>query len=882
MILSRFKNITIRQWVLIVSLLPLVLITLLLGSYFIHTQLQDAENALRERGESMSHLMASAAEFGLITDNKEMLSSLIRHPNKDIDVADIVFLNSDFNVVLRSDQYGSDIRQDLNYPHFTDKYIFFLQPVTATGIDVLDSPEFTDSSGVEARPPQIGWVAVILSRVHTQHRQQEIILKGISIALVGLFLTLFIAIRFGRRITTPILRITEVVKQLEKGQLDVRSPSVATGELKTLSRGINRLAQRVQESNQTLESQVNRSTTRLRATLVHLERQNLALIAARKKADGANRTKDDFLARMSHELRTPLTSVLGFSRLLDKTELRPEQKEYTRIINQTSSLLLSIIDDILDFSKLQSNAIKLEKLSLNVDSLVSDIVEMQAPAAHAKGLELIPLVAPDIPADLHGDPMRLRQILTNLVSNAIKFTDHGHVVIRVYQEKQSDDSSTLLFEVEDTGVGIPKNRIRNLFQAFTQADNSITRKFGGSGLGLVIARLLSELMGGSIELNSEENSGTTVSVYIPMYCPESQVIPATYHGGQVLIFDQHPLNRRNLKNQLSYLAPKPISVTTCEEMLRRQSEQEISTIVWGLEPNATRSSTFAEELRIVCAQYQGPLILLACEPPELALPENITVLRKPTRTGNLLSAVLPDRFDAPENEYSEKEVELPLRILVAEDNDFNRLLITRILEQAGAEVVISTNGEDAIKYEQKETFDLILMDVHMPKVDGIQATAAIRQRNKEIPIIALTANVVASEHQRLIHAGANTVLLKPINDQEVKTAINALTQKTALTTRTPAEASSNAQMLEDYQISKDLLHQELLDQLTGLFSGFEDRSSEKMRHHSHQLLGLAGLYELPELEMVGIELNRAIKQDNIRQTWDALWRLQRMVEHSQY
>lgn len=881
--LNRFKDITIRQRVLIVSLLPLLLITLLLGSYFINNQLEDAETALRERGESMSHLMAAAAEFGLITNDREMLASLIRQPNKDIDVADIVFLNSDFDVVLRADQYGANIRRDQSYPQVTEKHIYFLQPVMATGIDVLDSPEFSDTETSSNRPTQLGWVAVVMSRIHTQHRQQEIILKGISIALAGLLLTLLLAIRFGRRITTPLLTITDVVGQLEKGHLDIRVQHKTTGELKTLSRGINRLAQRVQESNQTLESRVDEATNQLRNNLVHMERQNLALNAAKKKADGANRTKDDFLARMSHELRTPLTSVLGFSRLLDETELRPEQKEYTRIINQTSSLLLSIIDDILDLSKLQSNAIKLEKLPLNIDSLVNDIIEMQAPAAHSKGLELIPLLANSIPDELHGDPMRIRQILTNLVSNAIKFTSKGHVVIRVYLEKQTTDTTTLMFEVEDTGVGIPKTRIRNLFQAFTQADNSITRKFGGSGLGLVIARMLSELMGGSIELDSEEGKGTVVRVYLPLSCPQAQTRPQTYHTGQILIFDQHPLNRRSLKSQLAQLAPRPISVTSCEEMLQRQADDNISAIIWGLEPNATRSVAFTEELRTVCAQYQGPLILLVCEPLELALPENIIVLRKPARSRSLLRALLPDQFTTPDNTYSQKSIELSLRILVAEDNDFNRLLITRILEQAGAEVVTCSNGEDAIRLTQKDQFDLILMDVHMPKVDGIQATEAIREQDRHIPIVALTANVIASEHQRLLHAGANKVLLKPINDHEVKTAINALTQKAPLSNiPTDTKPVSSRQMLEDYQISKDLLHAELLKQLEGLQAGFEDRSSERMRHHSHQLLGLAGLYELPELEVVGIELNRAIKQDDLRLTWDTLWRLQRMIEHSQY
>lgn len=874
---QRFNRITIRQWVLIVSLLPLLLITLLLGSYFIHTQLQDAEESLYERGKAMTHLMASAAEFGLLTDNKEMLSSLIHHSNKEEDVADIVFLDTQFNVVLRADQYGANLEPTQKYPYSTDRYIYFLQPVLATGIDVMDSPEYQDE---RTRPTQVGSVAVVLSRVYTQRRQQEIILKGISIALVGLIFTLYLAIRFGRRITNPILGLTEVVEQLEKGQLDIRASRHATGELRTLSRGINRLAQHVQESNKNLESQVAKSTNRLRKALLEMERQNLALNAARKKADGANRTKDDFLARMSHELRTPLTSVLGFSRLLDQTELRPEQKEYTRIINQTSSLLLSIIDDILDFSKLQSNAITLERLQFNIDSLVSDIVEMQAPAAHAKGLELVPLVGSEIPPVLIGDPMRIRQILTNLVSNAIKFTDHGHVVIRVYLESSHDHTCNLLFEVEDTGIGIPKSRIRNLFQAFTQADNSITRKFGGSGLGLVIARLLTQLMGGGIELDSEENSGTTVSIHIPLENPQPGWNQPSYDFGQVILFDPHPLNRRGLKNQLNSLMPRPISVTSFNEMLAKQSSTAAQAIIWGLEPKATQADGFADRLRRVCNGYQGQLILLTCEPLEITIPDRVIVLRKPARTTTLMRHLLPEHFGLPQQSTEEFNVALPLRILVAEDNDFNRLLITRILEHAGAEVVATANGEDAIKREQKDTFDLVIMDVHMPKVDGIEATASIRKRNPEIPIIALTANVVASEHQRLLHAGANSVLLKPINVHELKATINQLSKAIPLQAM-PGE-DERGLVLEDYQLTKEILHKELLNQLDGLSDGFEKRSAEKMRHHSHQLLGIAGLYELPELEMVGIDLNRAIKQDNIRETWTALWRLRRMIEHSTY
>lgn len=869
---------TIRRRVLVITLLPLMLITLLLGGYFIHTQVKDAEEALLERGATMSHLLASAAEFGLLSGSPEMLSSLIRSQAKQDDVSDIIFLDSAFNTVLRSNPEGPAISRESAYPYESIHEIYFLQPVVSTGIDILDSPEFQN----EARDAEIiGWVAVALSREPTQLRQKEIILKGVTIALIGFLLTLYIAAQFGRRITTPILGLTQVVKELEKGHLDVRSTIHATGELQTLSRGINRLAQRVQESNQTLESRVSRSTTRLRSTLVHLERQNLALGAARKKADKANKAKDDFLARMSHELRTPLTSVLGFAKLLDQTAIQPEQKEYTRIINLTSSLLLSIIDDILDFSKLQSNAIKLEHLPLDIEALVYDTIEMQSPSAHVKGLELIPIIAPDVPRSLIGDPMRIRQILTNLISNAIKFTHEGHVAVHVQRMATADNRHTLLhIRIEDTGIGISQHRVQNLFHAFAQADDSITRKFGGSGLGLVIAKLLAELMDGNIDLSSQESKGTSVSLRIPL---ENQESPDEHSSLpqqplQIALFDRHPLNRRSLKYQLSSLSIKPTAASSFEKLLDSIHKTQPNCALWSLSPGATAAPQFPDELARLRAAFGGNIILLSCEPISSSLPCDVQVLRKPVRTYQLNHSLTSRSTETlPLTESTEQSPPLAIKVLIAEDNDFNRMLLNRILSQAGAQVVEAVNGEEAIEIARHNRFDLIVMDVHMPKVDGIQATHEIKSSIPDIPIIALTANVIESEHKKLLAAGIDRILLKPINDVELKNALREFTS-----TSPDMEQPEKQGSIQDYQISRETLHDELLSQLGGLSEGFINSNIDKMRYHSHQLLGLAGLYELPELEVNGTTLHQAIKDGSPRDTWYALWRLQRTINNSQY
>lgn len=874
---------TIRRRVLVITLLPLLLITLMLGGYFIHTQVKAAEESLLERGTSMSQLLASAAEFGLLSGSPEMLSSLIRAQTKHEDVSDIIFLDSAFSVVLRANPGGAPISRESAYPYTAAREVYFLQPVISTGIDILDSPEFQNE---ERDAEIIGWVAVALSRHPTQERQKEIVLKGVTIALIGFLLTLYIATQFGRRITAPILGLTRVVKELEKGHLDVRSTIHTTGELQTLSRGINRLAQKVQESNQTLESRISRSTTRLRSTLVHLERQNLALSAARKKADKANKAKDDFLARMSHELRTPLTSVVGFAKLLDQTAAQPEQREYTRIINLTSALLLSIIDDILDFSKLQSNAIKLEQIPLEIEALVYEIIEMQSPSAHAKGLELIPIISPDIPPTLIGDPMRIRQILTNLISNAIKFTQHGHVAVHVQRMTTADQHHALLhIRVEDTGIGISQHRVQNLFHAFAQADDSITRKFGGSGLGLVIAKLLAELMDGNIDLTSQENKGTSVSLRIPLAYPLEQPEPSHLlpQPLQVVVFDQHPLNRRSLKYQLSTLQIKPTAISTFEKLLNAVEKKQPEYTIWSLPPGFTAMSDFKNQLDQLRGLFSGEILLLSCEPVTAELPSGVRVLRKPVRKTQLSGCFTPENPAATTHTPSTLDKPLDIRVMVAEDNDFNRLLLNRILTQAGASVAETTNGEEAIETAQHESFDLIIMDVHMPKVDGIQATRAIKAFSPDTPIIALTANVIESEHRKLQAAGIDRILLKPIDDAELKQTLSELTNM-AVASASQLNVGTHRKpcSLEDYQIGRDTLHQELVSQLKGLNEGFRHNSTDKMRYHSHQLLGLAGLYELPELEANGEILHQAIKDGEPRALWRALWRLQRTIDHSQY
>ncbi len=757
----RRGTLSIRARVLLLALIPMLVLAGILGTYFIYTRLADNNSRLEERGRLISGLLASAAEFGVISGNRYQLQLLsqqaLRHHNE---VRDILFFDDQFNLLYRSDNFSVDFTPESPPQQLGGDNWYFLNPISSSALLLDSNPELMPHS---LEPVQVGWVGVVLStRTHSAARQ-EMLLSSLLLILTGLLATVIIASRFGLRITRPISALSQVVERLESGQLDTRAATTgASGELGLLARGINRMAARIQRSSQQQEEQVQKATRQLTTTLRHLERQNEDLIEARHQAEEANRTKDEFLARMSHELRTPLTSVLGFAQLLQNTEQTPEQQQYCQIINQTSSLLLTIIDDILDFSRLQSDAIQLESIPFGLTECLRNLTEMQAPMARAKGLELKLNLADDLPCAVKGDPTRLTQILTNLISNSIKFTDHGEVRMSATGRCEGEYCH-LEINVCDTGIGISPEQQRNLFKAFAQADNSISRRYGGSGLGLVISHHLTALMGGTLLLTSIVGEGTQVQLRLTL--PRAQ----TQSHSQIPISPVY--------------APKA----------------------------PTSGKAFQLQKR--------------------------------------------------------------LRILLAEDNEFNRLLLNRVLTQAGATVIQAQTGLEAIKLFNEHHPDLVLMDVHMPEMDGIQATRAIRALDTKVPLFAVTANVMSHEHEALRAAGADEILLKPLN-------LPALFEHLAQLIHQPLAMEPVSELVS--VLKPGALQAELEAQITALEQAVESGQFELIRSHAHQLMGMAGLYELPELEAVVAELHQAAMAGDQRLCWHASHRLSRLVEHEQY
>src|SRR5690606_29190397 len=375
---------------------------------------------------------------------------------------------------------------------------------------LLAGPELTNRQAHPevAADSLLGWLEVELAHGNLLLDRYQNLLATLITIILGLALTGLVVSIMGRRITEPVGRINAAIRQISQGHFDIRLGEQGSRELDDLALGVSTMALTMQSAQGELQQNIDQATEDLRQTLETIEIQNIELDLARKTAQEASRIKSEFLANMSHELRTPLNGILGFSTLLQRTELSGRQQEYLSTIEKSADNLLAIINEILDFSKIEAGKLILENLSFNLRDLIDDTLTMLAPSAHDKGLELVSIIYRDTPLGLSGDPMRLKQILANLISNAIKFTHEGSVSVRVMAEHQDANQVLLRISVNDTGIGLSPTQQKSLFKAFSQADNSISRQTGGTGLGLVISKRLVEQMHGEIGLRSQPGEGS--------------------------------------------------------------------------------------------------------------------------------------------------------------------------------------------------------------------------------------------------------------------------------------------------------------------------------------------------------------------------------------
>ncbi|HAT9330002.1 TPA: response regulator [Legionella pneumophila subsp. pneumophila] len=794
------KSIGIKYQLRITTLIPAFLVALLFAFFYNGLFGKDLKQHMSRLGEAYIRQLLPAAQYAMLRNDYRTLQGLINASTINPEVKALAFYNADGRLIAYRGGKHS-IHKPFNPPDYTGDYIEskqinpftinFIAPITIPKFNLYSSTEFKELSTPKIFQADdiLGWLSIDIDTQSLLIKRYQMLIVTIFITLFGLLMGLTIHYFLSKRIYMPIARLRRSMKQILSNEFETEIRVSSPGELGIIEKGCAHLQRQYLNTVRDLNHHIEIATADLQQSLELLEEKNIELSLEKKKTEEKSRQKSEFIANMSHEIRTPMNGVIGFTNVLLESKLDPLQLDYVKTIKSSAQDLLSIINDILDFSKIDAGKLNLDCIPLDIRGCIDEVLSLASPNAHKKGIDLIPITDINVPKMVLGDPLRIKQIISNLVTNAVKFTDHGYVLIRTKIEQETDKDYTLLFTITDTGIGISPEDQTKLFTAFNQADTSITRRYGGSGLGLVICKKLCEEMDGRISLTSEINKGSTFSARIKVeklvaYEIEKNQTHRFAHL-KIICFDDNPLHLEAIGNGLGFWGIEAIRVDSFNKLSRTLTKHKDCKIAF-INVNQGCERQAAE---LIAKHEQIPFVLISKWPiNDFAALGARGFLYKPISIQKLQDLIESIANENQTEKNTNQELDtlreqlrfLHPEILIAEDNPVNKMLLTSLLNN-NANITTVDDGEMAVTACEDKKFDMILLDLHMPKLNGLEAAKMIRQKslmNKPSPIVIITASSSDLSSIDMKKSGVDFCFQKPIDEKQLLIQILRIVDKT--------------------------------------------------------------------------------------------------------
>ncbi len=868
-------NQSLRSRLMFMAALPALLAALVIGGYSMVNRIVDVRETNAQRQQLVTDSYAAQLET-LPHNSQRKQQNLLRQllEEQDVRAATLVFNDG--------------------------------RPTLHAGPRLRPAPVAAAANGQERITTDTSWQlqrdlsGVLPAQLTVEFSQQgqylstlENLLTLFLVMLALIMIAMVPALRFSRQLTLPIGDMVSAVQRIRDGDLSMAIHTRAKGELSELETALRQMVAALADAQTELQQNVDQATQDLRETLETIEIQNIELDMARKEALKASHIKSEFLANMSHEIRTPLNGILGFTKLLDRSPLSPRQEDYLSTIHKSAESLLAIINDVLDFSKIEAGKLSLDHTPLNLHDLIEDVQTLLAPMAQERGLEQAAIIYSDVPVALLGDPLRIRQVLTNLVSNAIKFTDLGSVVVRAMLEEDRGAEAIIKITVTDTGPGLNPEAQKDLFSAFTQADQSARRQEGGTGLGLAISKRLVEGMGGEIGIDSSEGSGSTFWFTLRTERDPKQPAQQPPHalvGCTATLIESDEYGRLGLYHMLSHLQLRIHKQHSLNDLMASLDQGALSHsdfLVIGL-PSRAPGIDLQRLLDDLAAL--GTPVLVLCNNPEsvsrwLEDYPHCQVQGKPATRQRLHSALLTlsgQDSPAPRRHSVSRPFPRPVSVLLVDDHPGNLKLARVFLEELGVTVTACDNGQSALEAFREQPFDLVFMDIQMPGMDGKETTQRMRDSEPDgthTPIVALTAHALESERRELLDRGLDDYLSKPITEGQLRHTLEKwVLGSTDDDLPDAPDSNDNSDQVFDPELARrragerdhlaDEMLKMLLDSLEtdrpAISAAFDRDDNDDLLERVHKLHGATRYCGTPRLEQSARQLEEALKTGSDR------------------